>query len=265
VPDEQESTMSVYRTILHPTDFSENSRYAFEAACALARGADATLVVLHVMMPSVSPVQDTPPPDPLRPVEAQDLSARLPWPRPADPRVHVEHRLAEGDAGPEILRLAAAARADVVVMGTHGRTGLSRLLMGSVAELVMREATCPVLIVKAPPQAPSAAVSAAGVGEVVAIRPAGAATASAGVRTLLHTAAFNVLRLVVGPGEETPRRRAGGETLVQCLDGRVTLSALGRSQALPAGALVVVPADEPYALRGDEPSTVLLAVLAPRG
>jgi nucleotide-binding universal stress UspA family protein len=145
------------RRILHPTDFSEGSRYAFETACALARDNQATLVVLHVMMPSVSPMQEAPPPDPLRPAESQRTLASLPWPDPSDPRVRVEHRLTEGDPAVEVLRLTEALRCDLIVMGTHGRTGLRRLLLGSVAEEVLREATCPVLVVKTPPRATPAA------------------------------------------------------------------------------------------------------------
>jgi hypothetical protein len=61
-----------------------------------------------------------------------------------------ERRLEEGDAVTEILRVAEEAPADLIVLGTHGRTGLARLLMGSVAEQVVRRAPCPVLTVKAP-------------------------------------------------------------------------------------------------------------------
>jgi nucleotide-binding universal stress UspA family protein len=58
--------------------------------------------------------------------------------------------MTEGDAVDEILRVARDADADLIVLGTHGRTGLGRLLMGSVAEQVVRRAPCPVLVVKAP-------------------------------------------------------------------------------------------------------------------
>jgi nucleotide-binding universal stress UspA family protein len=142
--------MAGIRTILHPTDFSENARPAFEAACALARDYQATLLVLHVMVPSVSPLMAAPPPDPSRPVESQKRHPRLPWPEAPDSRVRVEHRLAEGDPPEEILRLAAAIGCDLIVMGTHGKTGLERLLTGSVAEAVLRQARCPVMVVKAP-------------------------------------------------------------------------------------------------------------------
>src|SRR5207247_9050465 len=61
--------------------------------------------------------------------------------------------LLEGDAAKEIVELARDSQCDLIVMGTHGRTGLGRLLMGSVAEQVMRRAPCPVLTIKAPIEA----------------------------------------------------------------------------------------------------------------
>lgn len=65
-----------------------------------------------------------------------------------DAKVPVEHLLEEGNPSAEILRVAQERRCDLIVMGTHGRTGLHRLLMGSVAEHVVRKAPCPVLVVK---------------------------------------------------------------------------------------------------------------------
>src|SRR5262249_7953655 len=66
----------------------------------------------------------------------------------------------EGDPGREILRAARETGADLIVMGTHGRTGLTRLLTGSVAEKVLRKAPCPVLTVKTavPKKTPAPAV-----------------------------------------------------------------------------------------------------------
>jgi nucleotide-binding universal stress UspA family protein len=141
------------RTILHPTDFSENSQHAFQAACMLARDSQARLLLLHVMMPSAAPLMTGPPPDPLRRIESQDALARFPWPQPADTRIQVEHRLAEGSPAHEILRLAHAEPCELIVMGSHGRTGLRRVLTGSVAEAVLRAAECAVMIVKTPPPA----------------------------------------------------------------------------------------------------------------
>jgi nucleotide-binding universal stress UspA family protein len=138
------------QTILHPTDFSANARPAFEMACALARDYHATLLVLHVMEPSVAPLLSAPPPDPRRPIEVQASQPHLRWPEAVDPRIAVEHRLAEGDPAEETLRLAELLGCDLIVMGTHGKTGLARLLTGSVAEAVLRRARCPVMVVKAP-------------------------------------------------------------------------------------------------------------------
>lgn len=63
----------------------------------------------------------------------------------------VKYRLVQGEAADEILRLAQELDCDLIVMGTHGRKGLPRLLLGSVAEKVLREATCPVLTIKVAP------------------------------------------------------------------------------------------------------------------
>jgi nucleotide-binding universal stress UspA family protein len=144
---ERSLAMLPIHTILHPTDFSDRSEHAFRVACALARDYDARLVVLHVdnlplalygdalAMPRPDDYQDR-----LR-EQLNDLRA---------PGVEVEHRLNEGNPVTEILGAAEEVNADLVVMGTHGRTGLGRLLMGSVAEQVLRQAPCPVLTVRAP-------------------------------------------------------------------------------------------------------------------
>jgi nucleotide-binding universal stress UspA family protein len=68
----------------------------------------------------------------------------------APTEVRVERQVGEGDSAVEILRAAQDLKADLIVMGTHGRTGLGRLLMGSVAEQVVRKAPCPVLTVRTP-------------------------------------------------------------------------------------------------------------------
>src|SRR5271166_316767 len=163
--------------ILHPTDFSENCRPAFQTACALARDYHATLLVLHVMFPSASPLLQGPLPDPLRSVESQEDLAQLPWPQPSDPQIRVEHRLAEGDPAQEILRLTEVQRCDLIVMGTHGKTGLGRLLTGSVAEEVLRKSACPVLVVKTPlrPTPDSQTEATANPGDSIDVRPLGTA------------------------------------------------------------------------------------------
>jgi nucleotide-binding universal stress UspA family protein len=138
------------RTILHPTDFSERSEHAFQAACSLARDHGARLVVLYVQHPDIvgfaeytafvrDPIQT--------PADVREaLSAR----HVIDPGLGVEYRVAEGDPAAAIVRAARRLNAGLIVMGTHGRTGLDRLLMGSVAEAVSRRAPCPVLTLKAP-------------------------------------------------------------------------------------------------------------------
>lgn len=137
------------RTILHPTDFSELSQPAFELSCALAQDYGATLVVLHAAdLPLLTPVEGVLIPTPID--EAEAFRGRLEAVRPADPRVAVRHRLAEGNPAEEILAAAADEKADLIVLGTHGRGGITRALMGSVAETVQRSAPCPVLTVRSP-------------------------------------------------------------------------------------------------------------------
>jgi nucleotide-binding universal stress UspA family protein len=144
-----ERVMLAVRTVLHPTDFSERSQYAFGLACALAQGYGARLIVLHVAeVPTVAYGEGvvSPNPEELR-AAAQEQLDRLQVPHT---NVRVERRLEQGDIVTEILRVAQEIRADLIVLGTHGRTGLARLLMGSVAEQIVRKAVCPVLTVKAP-------------------------------------------------------------------------------------------------------------------
>ncbi len=129
------------QTILHPTDFSERSGYAFQLACSLARDRGARLIVLHVM--PVPLVQE-------KFLYREEMAGALNRLGAPDAQVRLERRLEEGDAATQILRVAEETGCDLIVLGTHGRTGLGRLLMGSVAEQVLRRASCPVLTVKAP-------------------------------------------------------------------------------------------------------------------
>jgi nucleotide-binding universal stress UspA family protein len=147
--------MLAIRTILHPTDFSNYSDQAFRLACSLARDYGARLVVLHIAEPPMAVGGEGMLIIPQE-FDLEVIRARLQQLRPADPKIAVEHRMVQGDAATEILCLATKMKCDLIVMGTHGRTGLGRLLMGSVAELVVRKASCPVLTVKTPPRrAPS--------------------------------------------------------------------------------------------------------------
>jgi len=137
-------------TILHATDFSKSAEHAFQLACALARDYNAQLIVLHVARrPIVTPVMGVVPPEPVEYEET--LKATLHQLQLDNPTLRLETQLLfVGDTVSEILRTARETGADLIVMGTHGRTGLGRLLLGSVAEGVLRHAPCPVVTVRAP-------------------------------------------------------------------------------------------------------------------
>jgi universal stress protein A len=139
------------RTVLHPTDYSDHSRQAFELACRVARDRGSRLVVLHVAEPVhvSSPGMASLPPLPKGYRGAWESRLRLMQPR--DPNVRVEHRLEEGDVAAAILRVARQEQSDLIVMGTRGRTGLRRLLGRSVTAKVRRKSPCPVVTVNVPP------------------------------------------------------------------------------------------------------------------
>jgi nucleotide-binding universal stress UspA family protein len=135
-------------TILYPTDFSENALEALPLACSLARDCGARVVVLYVMPPPTIHEEIA---ERHRPGEyEQPAWQALHQVRAPDNNVRVEHRLEEGDAPTVIDDVAKEIQAGLIIMGTHGRTGAKRLLLGSVAEQVLRKAPCPVLTVKRP-------------------------------------------------------------------------------------------------------------------
>ena len=125
------------KKILYPTDFSSYSNQAYFHALALAETYGASLTVVYVHAPDTSG-------------DKAYWKGQLEQVRPVNPRIPVTHVLLDGDPADEISRYAADAGIDVIVIGTHGRTGVDRLVMGSVAERVMREAPCSVLVVKLP-------------------------------------------------------------------------------------------------------------------
>ena len=138
------------RVILHPTDFSESSEAAAHMAHMLARDLGARLVILHVASLEVimdgTPAADTNPgvyKDALEHVRKRLDGGDLKYP--------VETRISRGFTAEGILQTAEEVGCDLIVMGTHGRTGLKRALMGSVAESVLPKAGCPVLVVQAFP------------------------------------------------------------------------------------------------------------------
>jgi eukaryotic-like serine/threonine-protein kinase len=137
------------KKVLFATDFSKLSDAALSQAAALCRDSQAKLLIVHVEEPPAA-------------YGAGDLYYGLPDPdqnalrrmldevKPDDPAIDVERHLLIGDPASEIAALAAEQQVDLIVIGTHGRSGLSRLLIGSTAESIVRKAPCAVLTVKMP-------------------------------------------------------------------------------------------------------------------
>ncbi len=136
--------MKRFERILCPVDLSENSMIAIEMATAMAKQYDATLVLMFVAVLYQSEIS-------LYSFENYDAlieseKKRFFGLRPTDESVAYEHTYVAGNPGVEIVK--AAESCDLVVMSTHGNTGFMRLLMGSVAEYVVRHTKCPVMAVK---------------------------------------------------------------------------------------------------------------------
>jgi nucleotide-binding universal stress UspA family protein len=140
--------------ILHPTDFSPASRAAFARAVAEARTERAELLLVHVLSSVIpftgdqymSPQTYADVRQSMLAAGQKQLDALVARAKKAG--VRVRGLLLEGAAADTIVRTARARRAGVIVMGTHGRTGFARLLMGSVAQRVVGAAPCPVLTVR---------------------------------------------------------------------------------------------------------------------
>lgn len=132
------------RRILCPTDFSDFSMCALEHAAALARWCGAEILVLHVVQPVFADV-----PVPVSGDSRERLAADLrTFAAPAEAaRVRVRTVIEDGAPVSTIVRTAAESSADLVVMGTHGRSGFEHFLLGSVTEKLVRKAPCPVLAV----------------------------------------------------------------------------------------------------------------------
>ncbi|MDB6020587.1 MAG: Stress protein UspA-like protein [Pedosphaera sp.] len=138
------------KTILVPVDFSEPSRSALQCASALAKPFNAEIILLHVVESVL------PPPDDfivdsaaLAAALSDDAAHRLAeWHRQFAAHARLQEMLRVGTPYREIVDAADEADADLIVLGTHGRTGLTRLLIGSTAERVVRDAHCPVLVAR---------------------------------------------------------------------------------------------------------------------
>jgi universal stress protein A len=136
-----------FHKILFPTDFSHTGDAALEMATALARDTGAKLYIVHVQEPPAYYGGGEMYYGMLDPT-ANELVKLLEEVKPADPSVAYEQRMLTGDPAGAIVDFAKDEQIDLIVLGTHGRSGLSRLLMGSVAEAVVRRAECPVLTFK---------------------------------------------------------------------------------------------------------------------
>src|SRR5262245_48788200 len=122
--------MMPFRTILFATDFSPASNVAFGVASALARDYRARIIVLHVIEPvrmGFAEFTSYVGPDEDRSLAMENLRAIT------APNITLEHRLLEGEPAAVIVDAATETGADIIVMGTMGRTGLTRVVMGSVA------------------------------------------------------------------------------------------------------------------------------------
>lgn len=137
--------MFPFRTILCPVDFDKNSLAALRLASEFATRNKGILHLLHV-------VEIPQGPEAALPFAKMEAAAKSKLARAASSKalrnVRCELHIRIGDPGVEVLSVAKQVRADVIVMATHGRRGIRRFVLGSVAESVIRETPCPVLVFK---------------------------------------------------------------------------------------------------------------------
>jgi nucleotide-binding universal stress UspA family protein len=144
--------MAEWTRVCCAIDFSDACRFAMAEAADLARRFHAQLTLVHVYEP--------PPPGPLEPLEPSDQlfgvvgvdleRAMAAWRSEAEQRfgARVRSTVRVGDAAAELLHFAREDGMDLIVLGSHGDKGLKHLVLGSVAERVVREAPCPVLVIR---------------------------------------------------------------------------------------------------------------------
>ena len=153
------ATWPQLRQILLPTDFSGCANYAMPYAAALARATQAKIICVHVVEPVVPTVGYTGLAEPLPIADVSEQledSAERELPKLAESEeyagLEIEEVIVHGDPAAEIVRVADERQVDLIVISSHGRTGLGRIIFGSTAEAVVRHARCPVLVVKPPVQ-----------------------------------------------------------------------------------------------------------------
>jgi nucleotide-binding universal stress UspA family protein len=146
--------MSRIRRVLHPTDFSKASAPAYKRAVDMAKGNRAELLLVHVLSPAVPVMAD----GYMSPQVYEDMAnaTRAYGQKHLDVLVRkakqagarVKGLLLEGVPHERIAQAARSKKADLLVIGTHGRTGFAKLFLGSVASRVLAVAPCPVLTVR---------------------------------------------------------------------------------------------------------------------
>jgi nucleotide-binding universal stress UspA family protein len=152
----------IIKKILVPIDFSECSSAASKYASRLASDTGARLYIVHVdelldvSIPAIPPIEGGYVFESMWDERRQVVRDQLARVVPSVADVPYEYRCLMGSPAYEILKLADRECVDLIVIGSHGRTGISRLITGSVAEGVMRGAKCPVLVVKQPDKQPEA-------------------------------------------------------------------------------------------------------------
>lgn len=138
--------MTVFQRVLCPVDFSETSTLALLFAERLVRETGVELILLHAFDAPAS-YDAAGQYEPAHP----DIKRQFDELTPVHPEIKLDRIMHAGPAGEVICWLAQDRHCDLIVMGTHGRTGLRHLLLGSVAEYVLRHASCPVTTVRNPP------------------------------------------------------------------------------------------------------------------
>jgi len=143
-----------YKKVLFCTDFSENADYAFEFACGIAKRDEGLLYILHVIPsnPQQAYVDSSISPEDLEKIQKtieEDIvnNYKERYVKKIEGAVEFETVTKSGRADEEILQFANKEKVDLIVMGTHGRTGIEHVIFGSVAEKVLRRSPIPVFII----------------------------------------------------------------------------------------------------------------------
>ena len=139
-----------FKTILCPTDFSEESYRAIEYGLRFAKGADGTLILAHIIHVPSGELQQ-PDGHVLNFEEAKQRTITLLeelWAKRLQSYSKCELLVDIGDPHEVLISMATQRKADLIVIATHGRSGLQHLVMGSVAEKIIRDAPCPLFVVR---------------------------------------------------------------------------------------------------------------------